>query len=554
MHTKSSMGDGRIDNLSETSRILLSTASLVASNLFVAVLAVGTLHLSAQHLGAKGYGQLATVTSFIFFFALLADLGVTTVTARDIAREPHNAALIISKALGFRLLLCVVIAPSLAGAAYFIYPAERNTVGLGVLIMSADLFFVSVQAIVQAYYTARVRNDVPSLLLVITKLLYFSGTVIAVITTHSVVVFITAYVTADAITAATSLYLVRRRVPIRILIVPREWWALVVVSVPLGAMQVVNRIYSRLDSVLLSIMRGPSDVGIYGIAFNFTDALSNLPVYVMGSVLPALVRTSSREELRTKLQVVFDIIVWLAAPIAVGGFELRSQIVLLVAGPGFRASDAPMAIMIFSIVVSFPQVVFVWGCLAVNEYKWLLPAVIVTALVNLATNLLLIPPKGPTGAATAQLITQCLSLLLTGGIFWWKSRIVIRWWVAFRAVIAAAPLLVCANLLGVAWHSGNIVLNPFIGTFLLGGLYLITSLLIGAIPQALFRSFPWLPGGRLLVHANGWTVEALGHLWTGGRIRPPEARQGSHYRPRRPVQPEVPGDETLSPREGDANE
>ncbi len=548
------MRDGRIDNLSESSRILLSTASLIASNLFVAVLAVATLHLSAQHLGLKGYGQLATVTSFIFFFNLLADLGVTTVTARDVAKEPHNAGLIISKALGFRLLLCLIIAPSIAGAAFFIYPSERTTVGLGVLIMSTDLFFGSVQVIVQAYYTGRVRNDVPALLLVMAKLLYFLGAVIAVITTRSVVAFITAYVTADAITAALSLYLVRRRIPIRVLLVPKEWWALVVVSVPLGAMQVVDRIYSRLDSVLLSIMRGPSDVGIYGVAFNFTDALSNLPVYVMGSVLPSLVKTSDRDELRRKLQAVFDIIVWFAAPIAVGGFELRSQIVLLVAGPGFRASDAPMAIMIFSIVVSFPQVVFVWGCLAVNEFKWLLPAVIVTALVNLPANLLLIPPEGPTGAATAQLITQCLSLLLTGGIFWWKSRIVIRWWVAFRAVVAAAPLLFCARLLNVAWHNGNIVLDPFIGTFLLGGLYLITSLLIGAIPQPLFRAFPWLPGCRLLERANGRTFHALRHLLTGGGPRAPEPRQGSHYRRQRPVRSEGPGDEVSSPREGGAGE
>ena len=545
------MGGGRIDKLPETSRILISTASLVASNLFVAVLAVATLHLSAQHLGLKGYGQLATVTSFVFFFNLLADLGVTTVTARDVAKDPSNAGSIISKALGFRLLLCIIIAPSLAGAAFFIYPAERGTVGLGVLIMSADLFFGAVQVIVQAYYTGRVRNDVPSLLLVIAKLLYFSGAVIAVIATRSVLAFITAYVTADAITAALSLYLVRRRIRIRIMLVPKEWWALVVVAVPLGAMQVVNRIYSRLDSVLLSIMRGPSDVGIYGIAFNFTDALSNLPVYVMGSVLPSLVRTSNRDELRTKLQTVFDIIVWVAAPIAVGGFELRSQIVLLVAGPGFRASDAPMAIMIFSIVVSFPQVVFVWGCLAVNEFKWLLPAVIVTALANLAANLLLIPPEGPTGAATAQLITQCLSLLLTGGIFWWKSRIVIRWWVAFRAVVAAAPLLLCARLIGAAWHGGNIVLDPFIGTLMLGALYLITSLLIGAIPQTLFRAFPWLPGRRLLEAANGRTIHALGHVVSGGHMPTPDARRGTHYLSRRPVQLEDPADVALSSGEKD---
>ena len=257
-----------VDGPGARRRIVLSASSLIVSNIAVAVLAVATVHITAQHLGGKEFGHFTTVTSFVAMLGLLVDLGVTSVTARDVAKDVPHAGDIIGQALTFRLSLCLIVAPILAGAAFLLYPQERGSVGLGVALMTVDLFFVSMQAVVQAYYSGLVRNQVPALLLMICKVLYFAGVLIVAHETHgSIIPFIIAYLVADGIISVISVASVRRRIKIKLHWSPRGWWGLAVIAVPLGAMQVVNRLYSRLDSVLLSLLRGPVDVGQYGIAF-----------------------------------------------------------------------------------------------------------------------------------------------------------------------------------------------------------------------------------------------------------------------------------------------
>jgi O-antigen/teichoic acid export membrane protein len=309
-----------------------------------------------------------------------------------------------------------------------------------------------------------------------------------------------------------------------------SWVQLVVVSVPLGGMQVVNRLYSRLDSVLLSLLRSPVDVAEHNIAFNFTDVLSNLPAFVMASVLPSLVH-STGDKLKQKLQLVLDAVVWFAAPIAVGGFVLRTQIVGLVAGPGYQAAAAPMAILILSVVVSFPQVVFVWGCLAINEYRLLLPAIVLTTAANLGLNLLLIPRYGPSGAAGAQLATECLSLTLTYGVFARKSRLRFKLGSITRAIGAAAVMVPAGLWLRGAWDTRLPLLDPFVGTVVLSAVYLGSSLLLGAVPSAVLFQLGRLPAGQRVVRTNGAALRAC--RVTGRRVADALATRAGPRRPGR---------------------
>jgi O-antigen/teichoic acid export membrane protein len=344
----------------------------------------------------------------------------------------------------------------------------------------------------------------------ICKVLYFGGVLIVAHETHgSIIPFIIAYLVADGIISVISVASVRRRIKIKLHWSPRGWWGLAVIAVPLGVMQVVNRLYSRLDSVLLSLMRGPVDVGQYGIAFNFTDVLSNLPAFVMASVLPSMVRARDREDLRVKLQAVFDVIVWVAAPIAVGGYELRNQIVALVAGPGFGGAAAPMAILILSVVMSFPQVVFVWGCLAISQYSLLLPAVVLTTVANLGLNLALIPGYGPSGAAWAQFGTETLSLVLTYEIFRRKSKLSIRWSGAARAVLAAMLLIPLSWFLRPLWQTGWTLGDPFIGMAILGLGFVVLSLFIGSVPPAAIDMAGPTTPGRIFATINSFVPDLV---------------------------------------------
>ena len=142
---------GRIDGFSAQARIALSTAALTASSVVVALMGVLAVHLSARDLGHIGYGEFVTVTSIVGMVTLIADLGITSVTARDVAKERHRAAEIIGEALTFRLTMCAVIAPIVVVGAYFVYPHHGGTVVLGIGVLVFDLFCNAILTVSSAY-------------------------------------------------------------------------------------------------------------------------------------------------------------------------------------------------------------------------------------------------------------------------------------------------------------------------------------------------------------------------------------------------------------------
>ena len=476
---------GRIDGFSAQARIALSTAALTASSVVVALMGVLAVHLSAQDLGHIGYGEFVTVTSIVGMVTLIADLGITSVTARDVAKERHRAAEIIGEALTFRLTMCAVIAPIVVVGAYFVYPHQRGTVVLGIGVLVFDLFCNAILTVSSAYFSAGVRNDITAVIVVVGKTLYLGGTVVAVAFGLPLVAFLVAYLAGDALMAAIGFVMVRRRIGVRLSFHPDSWWQMAVVAVPVGTVQVVTRLMSRLDSFLLSILRGPVEVGFDGIGQNFTDVLAIFPAYLMSAVLPSLVNASTSEELQDKIQAAFEFVIWLAVPLAIGGFTLRRVIVSIIAGPGYEAAATPLALLVLTVVVSFPQVVFGWGCLATDNFGRLMPVVFASLAVNVALNLLFIPGHGAEGAAASQIATQALSSTMTFWVFRRASGLVIRVGGVWRSLVCGAFLAVIAWATRSAWEGISPFLAGPVGVVGLGIAYIGLSLLLGAIPAEL---------------------------------------------------------------------
>ncbi len=170
--TKGDLAAPRLDTLSVRSRVALSTAAQTAGNLLSAVISVAVLRLTTSHLGPTRYGYLTTVVAVISIFSLLADLGLTTITSRDIAQQPLAASRILSANLSLRICLSVGAAPVIIAVAYFVYPTERSNVVVGVAILSLDILLNAVSNTLLTYFAARTRNDVVALVLLVNKVVY----------------------------------------------------------------------------------------------------------------------------------------------------------------------------------------------------------------------------------------------------------------------------------------------------------------------------------------------------------------------------------------------
>lgn len=70
--------------------VVFNSTLKVVSTVFIALL---SMRLITGYLGQEGFGEYATVLAFFAFFGAIGDLGLATMTTREIARsdseEPH---------------------------------------------------------------------------------------------------------------------------------------------------------------------------------------------------------------------------------------------------------------------------------------------------------------------------------------------------------------------------------------------------------------------------------------------------------------------------------
>src|SRR4051794_36785313 len=99
-------------------KVAVSTGSQIIGQLISAALAIFTLRILTQSLGVHDYGVYATAFAVVSTFALLADIGVTSITAREIARRPDDANEIMAVNMGLRIALCVAAWPVIVAVSF----------------------------------------------------------------------------------------------------------------------------------------------------------------------------------------------------------------------------------------------------------------------------------------------------------------------------------------------------------------------------------------------------------------------------------------------------
>src|SRR3989344_7361054 len=103
----------------------------VAANL-IALIVVGIL---SRVLGPDGYGAYGTIFAYLGIVAIIADMGLYTLLARNISRPGADEARITGPLVALRLVLVVVIGAAAAAVAWLLpYSHDvRTGIALGIL-------------------------------------------------------------------------------------------------------------------------------------------------------------------------------------------------------------------------------------------------------------------------------------------------------------------------------------------------------------------------------------------------------------------------------------
>ena len=474
---------------------MLSASSQTVGNLVVALIAVGILRITTHQLGPSDYGLFALVLTYVNLFSLIADLGITAMTTRELARVDSDRHTILGTAMSSRVALSIFAIPVIIGTADLLYPTHGAQFRAAIAVMSLDVLFTTIQVTAGTAFAVHVRGEVIAGFNVANRLLYLIGVAVVVLLHGSYLGYVCAYVGADLTMAVVILLAARRLIPFHWVLDLRAWWRALTSAFPLGAIQLIGNVYSWVDSILLSVLRSSTELGFYSVAFNVVNVLGAVPSFLMQSLVPSLVQADTEEITRLANRAVY-VLFCIGAPLAVGGIVLSRDIVLVLAGPRFLPSTEPLAILAVTLPVSYLQIALGYTSVAIDRYRPLLLVGLGTLVVNIAVNLVLIPRFGPAGAASTLLGSEVVSLIATYSVFRHLSGVRVRWIALWRPGLATGPVLALAAAREHVWANLNHFVALLVGGALVVAMYGLGLWILRGIPIELRRARVRHPGAN----------------------------------------------------------
>jgi O-antigen/teichoic acid export membrane protein len=389
-------------------RIVFSVLSGGGSTLLLAVLGAVVIRLITTRVGPTHYGDFVVALVFVSTVMLLTDLGITSITARDIARSPKEAGVILGQNLGLRLVLSAMIVPLVILTGFVVYRPAPLRWSIALIALSVP--FNVLMTLALSYYGASIRNYLVSGIAIVQQVLYVAGVAIALATGQGIVGCSASYLISTAVASVIAFFAVRREVPFKPMFDLHRWRQILALSASLGAIQLINVLYLKADTLLLSKMASARAVGFYGVAYNFTNVILLVPTLVATSVMP-LLATSAGERFAHLVRRMEHTLAVFGVVSVVLAVLFAHQAVAILSGQQFQGAATPLKLLALSCYFSFLCTALGYAAVACNRHHRMIIVSAVGLALNVVLNVVLIPRYGINGAATATLISEFIALV-----------------------------------------------------------------------------------------------------------------------------------------------
>ena len=307
---------------------------------------------------------------------------------------------ILNNLFSLRLFSAVIflgVAPLVA-----IFMPYSGAIKAGVSIALFSFLFIALNQIMVGLFQKYLRMDKVSIAETAGRIVLIAGVAIAARGDFGLIGMMWAIVAGSAVNFALLFFFSLQFATWRLEIDFSLWKEVAKKSWPLALTIIFNLLYLKTDTLILSVMKSQTEVGIYGAAYKVIDVLTMIPFMFAGVVLPILTLDWAKgdtERFKRVLQKSFDLMVILAVPLVVGTQFLAQPVMVLVAGKGFAGAGTVLRILIVAAGFVFLSSFLSHVIVAVGKQRKIIWAYFFTAVTSVAGYLYFIPRFSYFGAA-----------------------------------------------------------------------------------------------------------------------------------------------------------
>jgi len=359
-----------------------------------------------RYLGKDGFGYYSVILAFLYFFTVLADLGLYSICLRDISRPNADEKKIINNSFTLRFFAGLFIF-SFAPIIVYFFP-YTNEVKLGVLIGSFGFWMMSNHQVLMGVFQKYLKMNKVAIAELAGRLFQLVLILFFIWQKLGFLFIVSAFVAGASINFILVFIFIRKYVRISFEFDFIFWRSLLKESLPLALAIIFTVIYFKLDTIMLSLMKPPADVGIYNLSYKFLESMLFFPAMFIGLVMPLMSKYafSLRKKFNKITQEALDILLLFTVPLIIGTFFLSKNIVVLIAGEDFLLSAGVLNLLIIAGSIIFLGVLFSNMIISLKEQKKLTYIYGIGAGINLIANFIFIPKYSYYGAAWTTILTE----------------------------------------------------------------------------------------------------------------------------------------------------
>jgi len=387
--------------------IAKNIGALAIAKAITMVLGLVLVIFIARSLGDVDFGKLGFAQSFTGILVIFADMGLSTVTIREIARHKELTSKYLGNIFPIKLILSVVTFALIALIINLMhYPADTTMV---VYLIGISSILSSLSALLRSIFRAFEKMEFEAFLN-ISKSIVTTGIGLAVLFSgYGLIAIASVYLVAGVIDLfATSIVVTKKFAKPELEVDFRFWKQIAHLALPFSLTAFIGLIYFQIDIVMLSVMKGDAPVGWYKAACTLVYSLVIIPDILSYAVFPVMSKfyISSKDALKITLEKSAKYLFIIGLPIAVGTILLADRIILLFYGEGFRHSIIALQILSLYLPLRFINHATGYTLSSINKESLRAFSATIAAATNVGLNLLLIPMFSFAGAAIATVITE----------------------------------------------------------------------------------------------------------------------------------------------------
>ncbi len=364
----------------------------------------------ARLLAVEGFGLVSYGMAFLTYALLLGNPGLTTIGAREIAKD-HSNHRVTEEILGLRFSLAIIIFV-LFVVGLLVIPGQILTKQvIFCYLLSLFPFALLLEFVFQGreemgYIGASRLIQYGIYVILLFILVKGSRDILRVPFS-----FLIGYVAAAAFLIVIFL---RKCKSIQLRFSWNFWRHLLIMSTPVGLATIFNQVSLNLPPLVLGIVHTKTEVGFFSAGFKIISMLliiERVSHYVSFPII-AKQHTTIPEKLSKSFTLLTKFLFAITIPVTFGGIVLATSIIQFIFGAGYVGAITMFRILLLYFSITPINTIFGYGLVAMNQERRFFKVISIAAFVNLVLIVILgINFKGA-GTALALFVSEVISIIL----------------------------------------------------------------------------------------------------------------------------------------------